>query len=686
MLRRLGPELSILETVPVEEIRRHSSLRMAEAIQRLRRGEVIRSGGYDGEFGVIRVFQTEGIPKSKPPAELFVPGSIETRERSKSVPARKKGPEPVLPGESGVSVPDVAILVSADGLDPDQDAAASHGAGPLVILAGPGTGKTRTLTRRLARSIRAGAVPESTLAVTFTRRAAEELRERLTELLGEETAKRIPVLTFHALGWWIIRQYADRSGYAAGKVAIASEEEALGRLREDLNLSRGEAARQLQNFSGWRRGMKREDGALSTALLFHREAMRRRGVVELEDLVALPVQWLDGAPEWVEELRNRFAQVFVDEFQDIDATQYALLRHLVPRNGNLTVIGDPDQSIYGFRGGDPGFFVRLLEDHPNAKSVRLTRNYRSGQAIVAGALEVMARSVEVRERGLTPILRDARRIVLHTAASDQAEAAFVAQTLEAMMGGHGFHAMQTGSVDGHATGEYAFADFAVLCRAEALTVPLCQALERAGIPYQKRSHERLRDHPGVRLLVEAMERLTANGTVVERLRQAVVLAGEELPEVATALEWLTPLALGHGEDGPGFVAAITLGAEVDLLDPRAQRVSLLTMHGSKGLEYRVVFVIGCEEGMLPWRFGAADPDPGAVEEERRLLFVAMTRARETLFLSWSRKRLWRGAVRSMEMSSFLQDIREELLDRRATRTSVPKKHTAAGKQLSFGWD
>ncbi|MBF0271985.1 MAG: UvrD-helicase domain-containing protein [Magnetococcales bacterium] len=701
MLRRLGPELFILESVPLEEIQRHMSWRMAEAIQRVRAGEVIRSGGYDGEFGVIRVFGAKAAKPKQEIGALFAPGSVEERSVTRPAPAgRKKIADAVLPAQAGIPEPEERVApsvdglkpeegegASVDGLDPEQALAAAYGHGPLLILAGPGTGKTRTLTYRLARLVRDGAEPEASLAVTFTRRAAEEMRERLAVLLGD-LARRIPVMTFHALGWSILRQYGTRFGYPP-HVAIAGEVEAVRRLQEDLGISRSEAGKVLDGFSRLRRGAgsatPEEEASQTLSLAFHREGMRTRGLVELEDLVALPVAWMNAVPELAEELRVRYRRLFVDEFQDIDATQYALLRHLMPADGDVCVIGDPDQSIYGFRGGDPRFFAAMARDFPAIRTVRLTRNYRSGRAIVQGALGVMERAVERRERALTPILEDARRIVVHTSASDHAEAEFVVRTLEAMMGGHGFHAMDSGQADGHAAGEYAFSDFAVLYRSDALSLPVCQALERAGIPYQKRSHNRLRDHGGVKVLVETMERVAGAGSVGERLKQAAALAGPD-PEVSVALEWLAPLAERHGEDEAGFLSVLALGAEVDLLDPRAQRVSLLTLHGSKGLEYRVVFVIGCEEGMLPWRFGDAEVREEETEEERRLLFVAMTRARETLFLSWAKKRLWRGVVRSLEISSFLQGIREEWLEYRTTRAAVPKKSTPGGKQLTLLWD
>ncbi|MBF0418379.1 MAG: UvrD-helicase domain-containing protein, partial [Magnetococcales bacterium] len=331
LLRRLGPELSILEEVPVEEIRTHGSVRLAEAIVRVRRGEVIRSGGYDGEFGVIRVFDAK-TRSSRSAAGLFAPEEVEARAPVAAKPTlSRKSPDKVIPSSMDAGAPQGSseddALLSGDGLDDAQERAAAHGDGPLLILAGPGTGKTRTLTHRLAGRIRAGEEPERCLALTFTRRAAEEMRERLGHLLEPEVARRIPVMTFHALGWSLIRRYGQRFDYPEG-VKIAGEADAARRLMEDLGGTRNEALKRLEQFSRLRRGLidpgTPEGAELATALAYHRAALRKRGAVELEDLVALPVSWLDGAPELVAALRTRHATLFVDEFQDIDATQYSL--------------------------------------------------------------------------------------------------------------------------------------------------------------------------------------------------------------------------------------------------------------------------------------------------------------------------------------------------------------------------
>ncbi|MBF0295334.1 MAG: UvrD-helicase domain-containing protein [Magnetococcales bacterium] len=649
MLCALGPELSILEALPVEEIRSAGSARLAEAIGRVRRGEVIRQGGYDGEYGVIRVFSARS-------------------PSVKSQPVAKAAPKPMEPVT-------VAPEAGAQGLDPEQEAAAAYTGGPLLILAGPGSGKTRTLTHRLARVIGDGAVPEACLAVTFTRRAAQEMRERLASLLGEEVAGRVAVMTFHALGWMLVRE--RQPGWS-----IASEVEVAGLLQQ-TGLTRSEALQRLRLFSAVRRGVTGATADDAAALEAHRVVLRQRGWVEMEDVILLPVAWMEADDDLREVWRGRWRWLFVDEFQDIDAGQYALLRHLASRDGELCVIGDPDQSIYGFRGGDPRFFQELARDFAGLRTVRLTRNYRSGQAILRGALNVIAYAGERRERELTAMREDAHRIVIHEAADEQAEARFVVRTLEKMMGGHAFHSLDSGRVDGHGGGNFSFADFAVLYRSDSQSVALRQAFEQAGIPYRKRAHGRLTEHPGVPPLLERMRSEGGGGPLVERLRR-VVPPGEV--EMADALEWLTPLALRHGENESAFLTALTQGEELDWWDPRAQRVSFLTLHASKGLEFPVVFITGCEDGLTPWRWGG-EASEAALEEERRLFFVAMTRARETLILTRARRRLWRGVARDMVISPFLTQIREELLEhQRAMAGRPPRKPVAVAKQLTLNWD
>ena len=725
LVDQLGPELDILERIPLDEIAKAGPPLVAEAIDRVRRGAVLRDAGYDGEYGTIRVFTPDELRSAPPTAMLFdpdpapaastsptptpgtleppqptpaspTPGTPEPHPPDHGAPEREGSPRPDRVRALVHSPPPLLDEVGPDelgilgGLDPEQRGAAGAGPGPLLVVAGPGTGKTRTLTRRLAHLVVERGMPaERCLAITFTRRATAELQERLDELLPTD-ARRVLVTTFHGLGLRILREQHEAVGLGPG-FRVADEAERLELLSELLGCPEREARRLLPELVRRKRAraarwpdLDAEPSEVAGPLARYEAAMRKRDLVDLDDLLALPVMLLAGDAGLAARYRERFGFVAVDEYQDVDELQYRLLRLLTTPDANLCVIGDPDQAIYGFRGADVGFFLRFTEDFPGAATVRLTRNYRSSPAIVAGALQAIAPSTLVAGRELAAMAGDGApaRITIHQAASDLAEAEFVVQTVDRLLGGASFLSLDSGRADGGAEHGLSFADVAVLYRTDAQSGPLAEALGRAGMPFQKRSHDRLLDRPAVRALVRALRDRPPAGdrSLAARLATA---AGAQADggEAAEALDLLAPLAARCGDDLDRFLAELALGDEVDTWDPRADRVSLLTLHAAKGLEFPVVFLVGCEDGLLPLRFGP-QPSPEETAEERRLFFVGMTRARSHLFLSHARKRAWRGSVREAEPSPFLADLEAALLDH-AHSPARRRPQPATGDQLSL---
>ncbi|SHF67974.1 UvrD-helicase domain-containing protein [Streptoalloteichus hindustanus] len=695
----LGPELAILDQVPVADIAPHSAP-LAEAVARLRRGQVIRDAGYDGEYGTIRLFEPgelrratlhavpslfddEAFPDPTPtPAAPQAPTPAATASPAPAGPEASTGeqgmPEASPDPTGGVAgddeVPRASLL---DGLDPDQRAAAATTTGPLLIIAGPGTGKTRTLTHRLAHLVATGqAAPEHCLAITFTRRAAEEMSERLAALT--DRARHLTVATFHSLGLRILREQHARAGLSAD-FGVADEARRLALLTE-LTGDERQARRAAAALS---RPGDEADPELAELRQRHTKALRERDLVDLDDLVRLPVEILTADPGLTAAYRDRYRWICVDEYQDVDDTQYQLLRLLAPPDGNITAIGDPDQAIYRFRGADVGFFLRFTTDFPGARTVQLTRNYRSTPPILSGALQAIAPTSLVPDRVLTPAVEhpDSPPLGLHQAADEQAEAAFVARTIDQLLGGSSFHSLDSGRAEGHDGHELSFADIAVLYRTDSQARALLDALTRAGVPVQKRSHDRLADRPGVRdILRELTFRPDTSGgepvgeRVVDRVRlaarAALALAPERdreahAAEVHSALDLLGPLATRCGHDLDRFHTELVTGAEVDTWDPHADLVSLLTLHAAKGLEFPVVFLVGCEDGLLPLRWpGAEDTEAAeAVREERRLFFVGMTRARRHLYLSHAARRARHGSARPAAPSPFLADIDPALCQR-----------------------
>jgi uncharacterized protein (TIGR00375 family) len=700
LVAALGPELGILGDIPVGDLSRVGGTVLAEAISRLRRGEVRREAGYDGEYGVVRLFGPGELDRSAALFEVTRPGPAGQvpgfRPRQPGAPAAREAPRPGPLAPAGLPRP-------AD-LDRDQQAAVLAD-GPLMIIAGPGTGKTRTLAHRIAAEIAGrGTPPQSCLAITFTRRAAREMRERLA-VLAPRQAGQVTVTTFHGLGLMILRDHPGLAGLAgrfriaddAARLEIAAE--LAGSQRDGRRLLSGAASDPAQRQQ------------LVKALLAH-------DLVDLDGLIELPVTLLRDRPELATRLRGRWPRISVDEYQDIDAAQYELLRLLAGDGSGLTAIGDPDQAIYGFRGADVGFFLRFAADYPGTTTLRLTRNYRATGAIVAGAMAAIAPATLVPGRTLRAVRAAGAPVAFHQAADEQAEAAWIAAAVDGLLGGSSFHSLDSGRADGYGLDGIDLSDVAILYRTDAQAGPLGQALTRAGLPFQKSSHDLLERRTGVPGIVREMRLASAGAadgtraadgartgegagagatgaaaeggssaagaTVSGRLRAAVRRLAAISPGSAAAVDIrsagqvLAPLARRCGRDLERFLTEISIGALADALDPRAEAITLLTLHAAKGLEFDVVFLAGCERGLLPLRLPGAGPATAAdLAEERRLLFVGMTRARTRLFLTCAARRARHGGAAAAGPSPFLAAIDPVLLDRPA----VPRPRRPAGRQL-----
>jgi uncharacterized protein (TIGR00375 family) len=745
LVERFGPELGILGDVPLADLAAGAPSVVAEAIARLRRGEVRRDAGYDGVYGTIRLFDPDelagaalfDLPKAPPRS---------AQRAGRGTAGRPGGGEAVAAGPlavpDGPTVPDALTAAAAmagpaaagpAGLDPAQHGIVTHAGGPLLVVAGPGAGKTRVLTHAIAHRIGAGLPPERCLAVTFTRRARDELRDRLTALLGADIAGRVTVATFHGLGLLILRGQSALLGLDAG-LKVADEKtraEVLRSLSADgspaaLGTRIAAAKREQVTEGGAAQAGSAEGGArpggteLDGLVARYDAELRERGMVDVDDLVTLPVELLGADPALAAAYQERWTDLFVDEYQDVDEQQYLMLRRLCLPGGSICAIGDPDQAIYGFRGGDVGYFLRFTEDfggpvdfagpqdhggssdfgRPLATTVRLSRSYRSAPTIVRAALQLIRPGTLVPGRELIPARSDIpdSPVVLHAVADEREEAEAIAAEIEKLLGGASFHALDSRAVDGRDRAEHqlSFADFAVLYRTSAQATAISEALARRGFPFQRRAHSRLAEMPGVSAILAALpapavtwaSALTAasgevrvsagDASVAELLalarERAIGAVGademgraEALTAVKSAADVLGPLAARCGGDLDRFLDELALGAEVDTWDPRADRISLLTLHAAKGLEFPVVFIAGCDDGLLPLRSWHRVSGPRAevdYAEERRLLFVGMTRATTRLTLLTAAKRTLRGELTECAPSPFLSSVDPALLERR----------------------
>ena len=731
LLRRLGPELTILQHLPLEDIAAAGDELLVEGIRRMRAGEVRTRSGYDGEYGVISLFDGAADRASVFQLGMFahpVPdGAAAPAAEPRPVAAGAIPPDDPEHGDAGPEAADAAAHSAAsphvpgwiDGLNSAQRAAVTHTDGPLAVVAGPGTGKTRTLTARIAFLTESrGVPPETVLALTFTNKAAEEMRERLAGLLGDGRPLGITVGTFHQLGAAVLREFGAAAGLSSTFV-IADDEDRRALLRRCApELPAAEVRRVLEAISSAKNLLTREwaidrsdegveGGPPDLPAIRNRydAALAEAEALDFDDLVFRTVRLLETDSAVLDTVQRRFRWISVDEYQDVNAAGHRLLRLLVAGGANLCVIGDPDQAIYGFRGADHRYFLQFARDFPGARHLHLDRNYRSPQAILDAAAQVIARNPDRRSTALIADYACQVKVDVHGAPTDRAEAEFVVHQVERMVGGTSYFSLDSGRVDDDGASEHrAFGDFAVLYRLNAQARLLEEAFDRSGIPYQTTGAAAAEQQP-VRAILSLLWLTLAPGSRVHRARLALghgAPGHADVAEVLSAIPGRSASAAGttgsvsvadlvetaatawrelRGREydaaererisrvqhaaGPfgarlrDFLTAMALQSETDRYDERADRVTLMSLHAAKGLEFPVVFIVGCEEGLLPYRpvHGDADRDE---PEERRLFYVGMTRARQRLILTHAERRLLFGRTMENRLSGFVEDIEEAL--------------------------
>lgn len=494
MLRRLGPEFAILRTVPLEDIRLAAGSQIHEGIRRLRRGEVDRSPGFDGEYGSIRLLSAAELKGVDGQLNLFsaglqpagqANGSAEAETAASSAPAfhdeQLTAPTPALS-------PDPSTAPS-HALNPEQLAAATTPARAIAVIAGPGTGKTQTLAARIQYLLKERRVkPSEITAVTFTNKAAAEMRRRLLSSSscqasvsgrgghGRLTGLRIG--TFHALCIQLLR----KQDTACSIADEAETMEAAAKAIERFELSATPKQFLLQ-ISAWKSGgfLSSSTSISEEALHYYDEQLAAMGVMDFDDVLLKTLALLE--QEEKNEFRGQhFSYLLVDEFQDINPVQYRLIQALNKGGRELFVIGDPDQSIYGFRGSDPKFFDRLMKEYPRLQTIRLQNNYRSTPEILAGALPVISHNDGGR-RQLEAASDHGYPIRLVTASGGMEQAIFVAKEINRMVGGIDMLDTDYRSDLREASRARGFSDIAVLFRTHRQADLLETCLKKEGIPY-----------------------------------------------------------------------------------------------------------------------------------------------------------------------------------------------------------
>jgi len=628
-------------------------------------------------------------------------------------------------------------------LNPEQYAAATHESGPLLILAGAGSGKTRAITHRIAWLVQERAVhPASIMAVTFTNKAAGEMRERVRQLLDGGPAPSW-MGTFHSVCLRLLRMNAARLGFSPDFVVYDDDdsERMMKLVVDDMGLPRD----QVRRFTSYVDRVK-NDGLIeppdprSNSEAFAVEAFRRyrkglanAGAMDFGDLLVMALRLLAENEDIREHLQSSFSQIIVDEFQDTNLAQYHFLKLLCRPNPNICVVGDDDQSIYSWRGARVANILEFSNDFPDATKIVLSRNYRSREPVLAAASRVISFNQSRYVKALTAVRGEGENVYVHRALNESGEASFVITEMKSrnrrgvpysgmaafyrtnaqsrvfedalrrfgipyrVVGGMRFYQraevkdiisylrllvnpMDAISLDrivnvptrgiGKVTMDKARA------RAEEAGIPLLEALASVGDEAGRAAQAKIRAFVEMICDLALFARENDAKSVVERVIKVTgyrqPLEDEDTPESRNRLENIDEL-LNSVQEFMSQTGERTLAAFLDkvalvqpLDDPRDEdSVSLMTVHAAKGLEFDCVWVTGLEQGLFPLRSrgdrltgisGDIQTEREYNEEERRLMYVAMTRARDVLYLSYARTRMTRGLVEPCRPSVFLSEL------------------------------
>ncbi|QQS22063.1 UvrD-helicase domain-containing protein [Candidatus Saccharibacteria bacterium] len=625
-----------------------------------------------------------------------------------------------------------------EGLNDAQTSAVLHANGPLLLLAGAGSGKTKTLTHKIAHLLaHAGVWPDQILAVTFTNKAAREMRERLAVLTGQENTRHfMPWMgTFHGICVRLLRTDGKAIGISP-QFVIYDEDDRQGLIKQamkELSISAEQvkpravsaaissAKNDLLSPEEYAQSVEYPFQRLVAQLYAHYEVLRRAArALDFDDLLIETVRLLRKSPATREKYRSQFAHIFIDEYQDTNAAQYAIVKALVNRENNICVVGDDWQSIYSWRGADFKNILRFETDFPGATVIKLEQNYRSTTSILEAAHSVITKNIERTDKRLWTQVGKGSPVQVQAVYDEVEEAYAVASRIGVQV----------------SMGTRNYGDFVVLYRVNAQSFAIERALLQHHIPYQLVGGTRFYDRKEIkdiiaylRLLYQPNDRMSFSRIVntpargigmvsfekfikwqnesgmdiiaalvnaeqisqlIPKAKRAFMLLGEKLRElqglviaetnpsdiidrVISSTGYLEYILDGSpgGEDreanlsvlvsdAKSFVSLVDFLQEVALMssvdvESNDEKVSLMTLHAAKGLEFPVVFMVGMEEGLFP-SMRALEEGPKQLEEERRLCYVGMTRAREELHMLYAQSRLQFGQRSYARPSRFLDDI------------------------------
>lgn len=644
-------------------------------------------------------------------------------------------------------------MIGFEQLNPMQKRAVQQKEGAVLILAGAGSGKTGALTVRIASMLEHGIRPYNILAITFTNKAAKEMRERVDKLAGA-LAQDVWISTFHSTCVRILRREIDKLGFTKDFSIYDSDdqEKVMKEVFKELNMSITDklytvkyaisaVSHLKEEMISWEDYLKEVDKAdirawkTSRVYEAYQSRLMRNNALDFDDLIYKTVLLFKTRHDVLETYQDRFKYIMVDEYQDTNTSQYELVRLLAKKYGNLCVVGDDDQSIYGWRGANIRNILDFEKDFPDAVVIKLEQNYRSTKNILSAANSVIKNNRERKDKTLWTENNDGSIIHVFRAENDIEEAAFVAETID----------------QNTMNGKTAYSDFAVLYRTNVQSRAIEDRFVKKGIPYKLfggvRFYERkeikdilaylkLIDNPLDAIAVKRIINVPKRGIGGKSVEVAEMIAAEKNISLFSALgrvreypehkskakklemfydficdlkkrsesmsvhEIIDAIAEETGYKGEleadgsddammridnieefsskaveyektteeptlsGFLEEVALVADIDSYNEDDDAVVLMTLHSAKGLEFPYVFMVGMEEGIFPGSRSIMSGSLNEMEEERRLCYVGITRAKKQLFMTYTLHRMQHGQIQYNAPSRFLAELPQELLDNR----------------------
>ncbi|RLC13110.1 MAG: DNA helicase, partial [Deltaproteobacteria bacterium] len=672
-IKALGPELGILLDSSFDEIEKANIPLLAEAVKKMRTGDISIDPGFDGEFGKVKIFSREekeilrgekyllfDLAPRKNKAVKKVKSARKIKSAKKAKPKIKTRQDKIIVNKNQTNQKPVKPKDLLTGLNPEQQRAVDSSARAMIIQAGPGTGKTRTLTAKIAHLVSDKNIdPGSILALTFTNKAAKELELRIEKYLPRSKSTVLSA-TFHSFCLKLLKQYKDFNAVIADadlrtalikkimakktvvkrakgekvKIKTIRKIDSLISLCKQNLLSPGD---DLKGFVE-----KQEMDDFQKIYSKYQSLCKEQNVADFEDLIFMTVNMFCDDKDILSKIKEKYLYVFIDEYQDLNFGQYELVK-LLCNNNHIVVIGDPDQAIYGFRGSDNKYFKCFADDFPDCEMIKLNKNYRSTQTILDASFQMIAKKTESKKISDIGVpnreadrvfsdIKEGKKLIIKETATEYAEAVAIGKMIEKLVGGISFFSMDAGKIDLDGQKEYAFSDFAILYRTSKQCETFIKVFEQEGIPFQAADKKNIYDIDGIKQLFSFCRIISKSASSLD-FDIASDHFGQEVYKKDIENSWETRLNnLLHGiqngnnetcikiicektglkeiidkdnktkqifdqllsfaglyNDFKSFLDAVALNQDADIIEYKTQKVSLLTMHTAKGLEFPVVF-------------------------------------------------------------------------------------------------